>query len=57
MTTGILLLLLASLTPAAGTGTAGMIWLARLWLRRRTETGGSASAPESPRRTRRSVSR
>jgi hypothetical protein len=56
VTTGILLLL-ASLTPAAGTGTAGMIWVARLWLRCRTDTGGSASAPESPRRTRRSVSR
>jgi hypothetical protein len=56
VTTGILLLL-ASLTPAAGTGTAGMIWLARLWLRCRTDTGGRDSAPESPRRTRRNVSR
>ena len=45
--TGVLLLL-ASLTPAAGTGTGGMIWLARLWFRYRTETAGRDSAPESP---------
>ena len=55
MTTAILTL--ANLIPAAGTRTAGMIWLARRWLRYRTETGGSANAPEFPRRTRRSVSR
>ncbi len=46
MTTAILLL--ASLTPAAGTGTAGMIWLARLWLRYRTETTGGDGTPQSP---------
>jgi hypothetical protein len=53
--TAILPLLLGSLTPAAGTGTAGTIWLARLWLRYRTETAGQHSAPEPPRR--RSASR
>jgi hypothetical protein len=52
-----ILVLLGSLTPAAGTGTAGTIWLARLWLRYRTETAGQHSAAESPRRTRRSASR
>jgi hypothetical protein len=36
------LMLLASLTPATGTGTgtAGTIWLARRWLRNRTEIAG-----------------
>ena len=44
MTTAILL---ASLAPAAGTGSAGVIWLARLWLRYRAGTAGRDGTPKS----------
>jgi hypothetical protein len=42
------LVLLAGLAPAAGTGTAGMIWLRRLWLRYRAETATCDSRRNSP---------